>query len=126
MSSEIPIGTLYSTERLTLKLVTNSDSETTYDVYLTGYNCVIGEVTIIHAISQIWYRIDSHFWNNGYATEAVAKVLEVTENKDELYLDIQRTNRASIQVAKKLGFILSSSDATYYQFRLPKKPNNAI
>ena len=116
-------GTLYSTERLTLKLVTNSDFETSYYVYLKNSNCMIGEVTIIHVISQIWYRIDSSFWNKGYATEAVAKVLDVTENKDELYLDIQRTNSASIKVAKKLGFILSSSDATYYQFRLP---NNAI
>lgn len=126
MSSKIPIGTLYSTERLTLKLVTNSNFETSYDVSQKSSNRVIGEVKIMRMINQIWYRIDSPFWNRGYATEAIAKVLEVTDNKEELYLDIRRSNIASIRVAEKLGFILSSSDATHYQFLLPKKPNNAI
>lgn len=126
MNSEIPIGTLYSSERLTLKLVTNSNFETSYDVYQKSSNHVIGEVKIMRMINQIWYRIDSRFCNRGYATEAVTKVLEITDNKDELYLDIRKTNRASIRVAQKLGFILSSSDETHYQFRLPQKPNNAI
>lgn len=126
MSSEIPIGTLYSSERLTLKLVTDSNFETSYDVYQKSSNRVIGEVKIMRMINQIWYRIDSRFCNRGYATEAVTKVLEITDNKDELYLDIRKTNRASIRVAQKLGFILSNSDSTHYQFRLPQKPNNAI
>lgn len=120
MSSESSVKESYSTEQLTLKLVTNSDFETSYDVYLKGSNYVIGNVTIMHVIKQIWYRIDSRFCNKGYATEAVAKVLEVTANKDELYLDIHHSNQASIRVAEKLGFTLSSSDSVYYQYRLPQ------
>ena len=111
----------YQTKRLTLQLVTNSDFSTSYNVYQKGSNRVIGEVSIMHDMNhQLWYRIDYPFWNRGYATEAVAKVLEVTDNKDELYLDIRQSNLASIRVAEKLGFVLSSSDKTHHQFRLPK------
>jgi [ribosomal protein S5]-alanine N-acetyltransferase len=74
---------------------------------------MIGECTLHHLKYveghpvEISYKINRHYWNNGYATEA-AKCLMDHGYKDlkisEMVAAIHPLNLASMRVAEKLGF----------------------
>ncbi|AGK53816.1 GNAT family N-acetyltransferase [Bacillus sp. 1NLA3E] len=61
----------------------------------------------IHRRAEIGYEIHSYFWNRGYATEAVMKI--VSYGFENLKLNrigaiVLSENEASIHLLKKLGF----------------------
>lgn len=103
------------TERLILKK--QLDFQLTLIVFfvvLKETNEKIGEITMVYD-GEIWYEIDESFRNQGYVTEAVAKLIDVSQRK-YFYLSIIHLNLASIKVARKLGFNLQNSDATTLLF----------
>ena len=96
---------IIETERLILKKEKTPDFiSTIYSILLRKNGEKIGEVNLIYD-GEIWYKIDKSFRNNGYATEAVSKLIEITKRKD-FFLSIKFMNFASRKVAKKLGFKL--------------------
>ena len=62
----------------------------------------IGTVVMVYD-GEIWYKVDKPFNKKGYATEAVSKLIDISEG-NSFYLSIKSTNTPSIKVAKKLGF----------------------
>ena len=94
---------LIYTERLILRKEPTPDFvSTVYSILLKETQEKIGEVTLIYD-GEIWYKVNEPFRNNGYVTEAVSKLIEISKETN-FYLSINLTNRASKKVAKKLGF----------------------
>lgn len=94
-----------STERLILQRRETPDNvSTVYSILLKQTEQVIGNVMLIQD-GEIWYKIYEPFRKRGYATEAVAKVMEVVVTDIDFYLSINPNNKASRKVAKKLGFV---------------------
>ena len=81
-------------------------------VVLKSKNAIIGDVGIGHygldnSITEIFYFINSNYWNKGYASEAVSAFLGyVRENKliNDLIGTVVPTNAASIRILEKNGF----------------------
>lgn len=93
-----------STERLILRREEILDCVSTeYSILLRETEQEIGKVVLIHD-GEIWYKVYEPFRRNGYATEAVARVMEVVNTDIPFYLSIDSKNKASRKVAKKLGF----------------------
>ena len=61
----------------------------------------IGEIVLIFD-GEIWYKINEKYRNQGYVTEALTRILEISDKRH--YLSIEDENKASKKVAKKLGF----------------------
>ena len=94
-----------NTERLILQREKTPDGvSTVYSIILKQTEQKIGNVTLIQD-GEIWYKVYEPFRKNGYATEAVAKVMEVVVTDIDFYLSIRPNNKASRKVAKKLGFV---------------------
>lgn len=92
---------LIETERLLLKKQASDSAAILYFIYLKESNENIGPISIM-ADGEIWYKIYSdHNKNKGYMTEALSGLIEKC-TCNYLYLSIQRDNKASIKVAKKL------------------------
>lgn len=97
------LDTLY-TERLLLKRETSPDfTSVEYSILSKQSLEKIGEVILLFD-GEVWYKVFEPFRNNGYATEAVSKLIEVSEFA-YFYLSIDYKNIASKKVANKLGFI---------------------
>ncbi len=93
-----------STERLILRREEILDCVSTqYSILLRETEQEIGNVVLIYD-GEIWYKVYEPFRRNGYATEAVARVMEVVNTDIPFYLSIDSKNKASRKVAKKLGF----------------------
>lgn len=93
----------YTTERLILQREITPDAVSNeYSILLKESNQKIGTVLLIFD-GEIWYKVYESFQKNGYATEAVSKLIDASK-QTEFYLSIEWTNRASRKVAKKLGF----------------------
>lgn len=93
------------TERLILQKGKTPDNvSTVYSIILKQTNQRIGNVTLIQD-GEIWYKVYEPFRRKGYATEAVAKVMEVVVTDIDFFLSIDPKNKASRKVAKKLGFV---------------------
>jgi RimJ/RimL family protein N-acetyltransferase len=82
------------TERLILQREkTPDDVSTVYSILLKQTKQKIGNVTLIQNI-EIWYQVYEPFRKNGYATEEVAKVMEVVMKDIDFYLSIRTNNKA--------------------------------
>ena len=100
-----PYVDIIETERLILKKEKTPDFVSTiYSILLRKNEEKIGEVNLIYD-GEIWYKIDKSFRKNGYATEAVSKLIDISKRED-FFLSIKIMNIASRKVAKKLGFKL--------------------
>ncbi|MFC4026815.1 GNAT family N-acetyltransferase [Zunongwangia endophytica] len=58
--------------------------------------------------AEVWYKLDSEFWNNGYATEALKRVLDFGFNELKLHrieAGCAVENIGSIRVLEKVGMI---------------------
>jgi len=58
--------------------------------------------------AEVWYKIHSHFWNKGYATESLQKVLEFGFHRLKLHrieAGCAVKNLGSIRVLEKAGMI---------------------
>ena len=99
------------TERLQLTKQEPIDCVSTeYEIYLKDTQVKVGVITFMMD-DEIWYFILEKHQNKGYATEALLKLME--ENKDKAYyVVIDPKNKASVKVAKKIGFNFSVS---YFQ-----------
>jgi len=56
--------------------------------------------------AEVWYKFHSDFWNNGYATEALSKILEFGFNQLKLHrigAGCAVDNIASIRTLEKVG-----------------------
>lgn len=94
-----------STERLILRKEQTPDCVSTeYSILLRETEREIGKVVLIYD-GEIWYKVYEPFRRNGYATEAMARVIEVVNTDIPFYLSIDSKNKASRKVAKKLGFV---------------------
>lgn len=90
-----------NTERLLLLRRKTSDNiSTKYSILLRETEQEIGNVILIYD-GEIWYKVYEPFQRNGYATEAVKKVMEVVKADVEFYLSIDSKNKASRKVVKK-------------------------
>lgn len=95
---------IVETQRLTLhKFHVYDWTSIMYEIRPKQMNQTIGEITLVYD-GEILYRVQEPFRGNGYATEAVCKLLEVWKKKD-FYLSIDEDNEASKRVAEKLGFV---------------------
>lgn len=111
---------LINTNRLILKKEPTHDCiSTNYSILLKETQEKIGEVVLIYD-GEIWYKVYKPFRNNGYATEAVSKLIEISKETN-FYLSIDFTNRASKKVAKKLGFVCQKRFRRNLIFRKTKK-----
>lgn len=57
--------------------------------------------------AEVGYMLNEQFWNKGYATEAVKKILDMALGNWELHrieAEIHPGNLASLRVVEKLGF----------------------
>lgn len=84
-----------------------------FSIKLIETNQFVGLVALIpgkpkYRIGEVWYKIHPDYWRQGYATEALAKVLEFGFEK----LGLHRVeagsaveNTASIKVLEKVGMI---------------------
>lgn len=99
---EAYLDTLY-TERLLLKRETSPDfTSVDYSILLKDSLEQIGEVILLFD-GEIWYKILEPFRSNGYATEAVSKLIGISKFS-YFYLSIDYKNIPSKKVANKLGF----------------------
>lgn len=91
------------TERLLLEKSNKTDCTTVlYSVCLNVEEKEkIGEIVLIFD-GEIWYKINEKYRNQGYVTEALTRILEISDKRH--YLSIEDENKASKKVAKKLGF----------------------
>jgi len=104
----------YFTKRLELKKTLGSDLVSiVFEIFIRGTEKPIGEVVMLYD-GEIWCKIEQDFAGNGYATEAVRKLMQESQRKD-FYLSIKSTNFASKRVAKKLGFVKSQGKIWKYQ-----------
>lgn len=86
-------------------------------VYVKELDTIIGTIDVVHqSVSQktceIGYCYGSKFWNKGYATEALKKVMEFLFNEVGFYLIEVRhlaTNPASGRVMEKAGLIYETT-----------------
>ena len=93
-----------NTKRLVLlKKETPDCISTKYSILLKETEQEIGNVILIND-GEIWYKVYKPFQRNGYATEAVARVIDEVKTDIEFYLSINSKNKVSRKVAKKLGF----------------------
>lgn len=107
---------IIETERLVLRKERMTDwVSIVYSIRLKEEPKEIGNITIIYD-GEIWYKVYEPFRNNGYATEAVAKLVE-TIDREDFFLAIKFSNRASIKVAKKIGFKFKGVDGNCLIFR---------
>ena len=93
----------------------NAYQEDTFNwiIELKESNEVIGGINVVKLnkktnICEIGYCIGSKFWNKGYTTEALNKVIEFLFEECELYLieaSHHKTNIASGKVMEKAGMI---------------------
>ena len=91
------------TERLLLEKQNCTDlTAIEFFIILKETNEKIGTVVMLFD-GEIWYKVDEPFRNKGFATEAVSKMIDISE-RNYFYLSISFTNRYSIKLAKKLGF----------------------
>lgn len=88
-------------------------------IFLKESHAEIGKVTIL-SDGEICYEIYERFHNNGYATEAVAKLIEIS-NRNFFYLLIKPHNYASAKVARKLGFNLKTENSICLVFEFEKE-----
>ena len=92
------------TERLILQRRKTPDNiSTKYAILLKETEQEIGNVILIYN-GEIGYKVYKPFRRKGYATEAVARVMEVVKTDIDFYLSRRSKNTASMKVAKKLGF----------------------
>lgn len=67
---------------------------------------------------EIGYRLRKAFWNKGYATEAVAGVLDYAKEKELecVYAVAMKTNVASLKVMQKVGMTFDREDYLYNEY----------
>ncbi len=93
------------TERLILQRRKTPDNiSTKYAMLLKETKQEIGNVILVYD-GEIWYKVYEPFRKRGYATEAVARVMEVVKTDIDFFLSIESKNTASRKVAKKLDFV---------------------
>lgn len=103
------------TKRLKLRKEPTPDFvSTVYSILLKSSDEKIGQVTLIYD-GEILYKVYKSFRNNGYATEAVSKLIEISK-LTYFYLSIDFFNIASRKVAKKLGFKRENRDGKTLTF----------
>lgn len=97
----------------------------TYAILLKETNTVIGNISIMtknHSNFakkdkdvEIGYWLGSHFWNNGYMSEAVEKIIAYIFDEmkmQQIWCGAFSENSSSLRVQEKNGFILNH---TIYQ-----------
>ena len=104
------------TERLLLDKSKETDCTTVlYSVCLNVEEKEkIGEIVLIFD-GEIWYKINEKYRNQGYVTEALTRILEISDKRH--YLSIEDENKASKKVAKKLGFSKTKRIGNLYIYR---------
>lgn len=86
-------------------------------VYVKELDTIIGTIDVVHQridhrTCEIGYCYGSRFWGNGYATEALKKVIDFLFNEVGFYLIEARhlaTNPASGRVMEKAGLIYETT-----------------
>lgn len=86
-------------------------------VYVKELDTIIGTIDVVHQSNiqktcEIGYCYGSKFWNKGYATEALRKVIDFLFNEVGFYLiEIKHlaTNPASGRVMEKAGLIYEAT-----------------
>lgn len=85
----------------------------TLKIALTGSRTFIGLIALNLSSpkfksAEVWYKLHSDFWNNGYATESLHKVLEFGFRRLKLHrieAGCAVANLGSIRVLEKAGMI---------------------
>jgi len=77
------------------------------------------QATIFDSKAALAYIIFPKYWKQGYAKEACSSIIEHifgTYSIESIFVEIDTRNKASIKLAKSLGFILVSKkkNADYY------------
>lgn len=91
----------------------NEEEEITWGMYLKDSNrligtCCIGDFEESSERCEIGYTVAKDMWNNGYATEALAEILNFGFNDvklNRIEATITPGNDASVRVLDKLGFM---------------------
>jgi len=84
-------------------------------ITLKGDDTAIGTVASYEKrqgkVTEIGYMLSRAQWGHGYATEAVAALIDLlfTEGQRRVFADTDPDNAASIAVCKRLGFTLEAT-----------------
>ena len=115
-TSGIP-ETIQTTEKITGEwiIAQNSNPPTSYTFCLSLVNTkqFIGLIGLKigkqhYKTAEVWYKIHLNYWNKGYATEALTKLIEFAFNDLELHrieAGCATENIASIKVLENVGMI---------------------
>lgn len=103
-------------------------------IELKNTNEIIGGIDVVklnkkNNTCEIGYCIGSKFWNNGYTTEALKKVIEYLFLECDFYLieaHHHKTNIASGKVMKKAGMIKETELRTRVLNRTTNKLENLV
>lgn len=103
-------------------------------IELKNTNEIIGGIDVVklnkkNNTCEIGYCIGSKFWNNGYTTEALKKVIEYLFLECDFYLieaHHHKTNIASGKVMKKAGMIKETELRTRVLNRVTNKLENLV
>ncbi len=109
---------VYKTERLILQKETTPDSvSNVYSILLRKSKEQIGIINVLYD-GELWSQIYEDFRHNGYATEAVSKLINSNISKN-FYFVIDFRNKPSRKVAKRLGFKRKGRNGKLLIYRKP-------
>ena len=92
---------------------TNKNKGYTFKIELSGSKDFIGLISLIlgkpkFKSAEVWYKLHPDFWNQGYATEALNKILDFGFDQLKLHrieAGCAIDNIGSIRVLEKVGMI---------------------
>lgn len=107
------------TSRLYLEKIDNPDfASVVYSIRLCEDNTRVGQITLL-CNGTIYYKIYVNYQGNGYAREAIRKLIEITL-LNELTLEVKDDNQLGIVVANDLGFKQVEQNDNTLVFKLKK------
>ncbi len=96
--------------------IMSDDSTTNKTILLDGE--VIGSISSFEQDGEleVTYWLDKAYWGKGLATQALAKLLEMTERRP-LHARVAKDNIGSLRVLQKCGFVIVGEDKGFANAR---------